>query len=359
MDADRVVIRCNGRLLPVRAPVAQVEDVGLDKGQEASPAGLFRDVRLLAARVVDHPEEVAAQGAHRGEQAVAPLQVEGLVGGGRPEPVGKPSHLAVGVDEVPVLPAGVHDEEVDVDGAGDGLEDAEMEGRQGRDAEYGDPRGQRLRGLGPLQAGEGLRPARRPVQPGACGRKQTPEGRLPVTLPARLPSEDHLGTVHEVLVEQPGDDTAELVALEPAAVVGEVGPQGLEPLAAEAAGQKAHDPPGEHLRVERRGAGQVGDNGAEDILDEMVGEREPYVGADPQATCQLQREPPLHAAALDQDDLRGQGRGRGHAQGLLELAREGLETVAGVELQAGHDPRFTRFSEAISNEKWRGGGRQA
>ena len=213
-----------------------------------------------------------------------------------------------------------------------------MERRQGRNAEDGNPLGKRrFFGRGPLQAGEGLLPARRPVRPGAPGREHPPEGRLPVSLPARLPAEHHVGTVDQVLVEETGDDAAQLVALETAAVIGKVGLQGFEPLFAQAPGQQAHDPPGKHLRVEGLGARHVGKDAAEDPLDEMVGKGEPDVCADPQAPRQLQREPPLHPAALDQDDLRGRGRGRRHAQDLLELAREGLEAVAGVKLQTGHD----------------------
>jgi len=176
VDPDRVVDGGNGCLFrAVGAPVAQVEDVGLDLRQEASACRLHGDVRLLAPRVVDHPKKVPAQGPHRGEQAVSPLQVQGLVGGGRPEPVDEPTHLAVGVDKVPVFPTGIHDKEVDVDGARDGLEDAEMEGGKGRDAEDGDPPGQRGPSRpGVLQAGEGRPPSGRPVRPGSLPRKQPP-----------------------------------------------------------------------------------------------------------------------------------------------------------------------------------------
>ena len=110
MDLDRVVVNGYGRPDAVCAPVAQVEDIRLDAGKKARLSGPGRKVRFLAARVINHPEEVPAQGPHGGEQAVAPLQMEGFIGAGRPEPIDKFSHLAVGVDEVPVLPAGVHDE---------------------------------------------------------------------------------------------------------------------------------------------------------------------------------------------------------------------------------------------------------
>ncbi len=132
----------------------------------------------------------------------------------------------------------------------------------------------------------------------------------------------------------------ELVALEAPAVIGEVFLQGLEAFPVQAAGQLAHDPPGEHFRVEGPGAGQIGQDGAEELLDEVVGEGETDVGADPEASGHLQGEPPLHAAALDQDDLRDRGRGQRLSQDLRKLPGEGLEAVAGEEFQTGHDPLF-------------------
>ncbi len=200
-----------------------------------------------------------------------------------------------------------------------------MVGRQGRDAEDGDPLGQiRPTGKGPLQARKGFFPAHRPVRSRAFGCEQPPEGCLPVTIFARFPPEHHVGPVNEILIVEARDDPGELVALEAAAVVSKVRLQGLEPFAVQANGQQAHDPPGEHLRIEGGRPGQIGQNVAENPLDEMVGKGEADVGADPHAPRQLQGEPPFHAVALDQDDLRGHGFGERRAEGLRKLSRRGL-----------------------------------
>ena len=206
-----------------------------------------------------------------------------------------------------------------------------MVGRQGRDAEDGDPPGKAHPfGQAPLQPGKGFLPARRPVSGSASRREPPPEGCLPVALLARFPAEHHVGPVDEILVEKAGDVPAELVALEAPAVIGKVFLQGLEAFPVQAAGQQTHDSPGEHFRVEGPRAGQIGQNGEKELLNEVVGEGETDVGADPEAPGHLQGEPPLHAAALDQDDLRDRGRGQRLPQGLRKLPGEGLETVAGV-----------------------------
>ena len=54
----------------------------------------------------------------------------------------------------------------------------------------------------------------------ALGRQPPPEGRLPVMILARFPTENHLGPVDEILVIEAGDVERKLVTLQVPVIVG-------------------------------------------------------------------------------------------------------------------------------------------
>jgi len=220
MDLHRPVVFPGRGFSPSALP--EVEDVRLDGPQEGAFAAVDVKVALLAAQFIEEGKEVASQGAHRGEQAVSLLQVElARRGAGCLQPPFGEGYLPVRGDVRPVLPAGVHQKQVDVGEACHCPQHLEVVWGEGRDAEDG---------KAPRETVEGGRRViyECPQQP--CPMRHVftfrdlpPEGRLPMALPPPLPLEDHVGAEGQVLVEEVGDARRKLKELEVRKTVPEIG----------------------------------------------------------------------------------------------------------------------------------------
>ena len=346
VDGDRAVTRGQGqgrRLGRAGAPVAQREDVGLDGGEHRDAAAGGLDVEVAVVFVVvdaalEHELEVAAQLPERREQGVALLDGE-LVDGERvvaAAPRERAGDLAPAADLRPVLARRAEQEQVDVEERRQRGEDLDEERREVSDPEHAHAARQPARRhpaardrVGEVggPAGEVARAS--PRDEGA------PQGRLPALVGARLPGQDAVRPVDRVLVEDRGDARGELHAplhrrarRQVAAELGELG------LGEEPREHRRDGPPHRPLREHGRCRCRLAEHGGERGLDELARERELCVGPHAEAPRELHRQPPLHALALDDDDLGIAGRRGLRDDDPRQRLNQRLEPVAAVNEQA-------------------------
>src|SRR4030095_2197751 len=127
----------------------------------------------------------------------------------------------------------------------DGRKNVNVEGRQCRDSKDGDTCGYCGWNHDHLpQPFKELLTDSRPMPHSSLANHRTPQLRLPVRLFAMLPSQDHLGTIDRVLVENVSHAVAKLLWREATPAIGAVVLETFESWPVEVARQKALNAPG-------------------------------------------------------------------------------------------------------------------
>ena len=122
MDLDRPVVSPDaGAGRPVLPPIPQVEDVCLETVEQAVLARLLELPHLVRIAIQEQRQKIPPLLAAGGQQAVAGLQVQLA----RIPVFDAPGDLAFGSNLGPELPAGIEQEEVDVEVVGQPGEDLE------------------------------------------------------------------------------------------------------------------------------------------------------------------------------------------------------------------------------------------
>ncbi len=144
MDANAgICIRNRGAGAFLR--LAQVQDIGLDGGQQRLSSRFPEEIfTSVTDAVQNETEEFSSGAAHGSQQAVAAVIVGVLFGN---PGLGKMGDLLGAVSIFPIFTTGIQVVDIDIDPAGNFLEDIDVIGRQGRDAEHTDPLGQIKRGI--------------------------------------------------------------------------------------------------------------------------------------------------------------------------------------------------------------------
>ena len=204
--------------LPPVGAVLQVQDIGLDVRQQVFLRGGREQRRLRflpVAGFLEEQEEIPPQLPHRGEQAIASLQVQLLrLGSPFAGALQRLLLLPHRTDVAPELLAGLQEVKAHLDVAGQRGEDPQVKGRQRRDSEDGNPlRQARNRAGGLLQVLDEPGLQRRRMLLAERGADLAPQLRLPVLVGSRLPLPDQVGPEDQVLIEHVGDAVCQLEQL--------------------------------------------------------------------------------------------------------------------------------------------------
>ena len=287
-----------GRTL-LAAPLAQVQDVGLQAMQQRFAVGFGESVPLGSWIGLQQVDEIPPLLAEGGQQRIADRQIGVL----RVGFLAQPGQIAFGPDVAPVFLAGIQHEQMQIHMTRQFRQQVQVQRWQRRHADDGDP----LRQAAAIEIAIVQRLAElflhsHPVRR-ARPRQPSPQFGLPVVLLARFPLLDPVRAINQVLIETVGDTASQFVAAKIVAVVTEVGIQGCKAWRVFQLPQQRHHPPDQHWLIERRGRRQLTQYRPAHFPEKSRWKLERQIGADPQALGQAQRQPAGHAVALGDHDL--------------------------------------------------------
>ncbi len=349
LDLDGVVRRVQGGAIRRvgAAPIAQIQDVALDQPKQTGGVRLAKVGQPIAPHVQQLVLKTHAAVTPGGEQRIAQIQQCGTVRGPGQQCAGTPARPPPLVHDVrPILLAGVEDEQMHRDQPGEPGEDPAIDGRQRGGREHQDPLGQGRVGRDTI--GECA------VEPGEergtvggldLGGELPPQPGLPVVVSGRralFPLQDHIRTVDQVLVEQVGDATRQLVGLELLRLAHEVARRLRKGRVGDERRQAGEDPPHQPILVPLRLGRQVRKPAAEQVPHQPRRQRKAQIGGDPGLLRQPLGQPAGHPLILGDQKLLAKGVGERLVEHLDQVVEQDLEAVAVMDLEHAQSP-FTLF----------------
>ncbi len=329
VDLQGVIPRVqSGPLFPPAGP--QIQYVALKLGQQGSRRWFLKILALLRILVQQQVQKFPTH--------LPPGRQERIPGFPPPAQRLVPSalNLAPGEEIPPIFPAGIEQEQTDRAMPGQQGQDLDVKRRQRRNPEDADPLRQRAQRLGrppgrlPQVPQQG-----RPVPARIRCHEGPPEPGLPMILPAFFPIQDHFRPEKQILVVEKGQAFRQLETFQMIPVLGKITGQIVKGRIRQTAGEQIHDPPGEALGFKERGLPAFARESGKNVTYKMIRKGKRDIGAHAQAPGQLQGDPPLHAPALDQDNLRLQRARQRVGEDLGQSIGKAFQAVTGIEDQ-GH-----------------------